>query len=407
MNSVEKLLENKNATMQALDNTISSLTDEQKEVGRLKSIAINTTNILTDLDEEFSKRTSLGWGDVKFLFAATALQCIRIYVINTLTKVEPAGTGNTKENYLHKLQERLLGRFNDGGAIAPSPYYAPLMQICTARGVPYDATRFKGINHGFFKEANHRFATFGHDPIIGLILGTSNILTNTITCRSKDFFPIPITCHVEYDDNLKNPSIGDICSTIETLKAAATRLDNDAISVVAALIKQIIHIGTDLYTPCGIQIPGANLILNNQYAEELTKYISAGDIIKVGVSYQIFNLINILISSLHMLTCSSTNHREKELHHVKTMKILEYSNIIATGSNVIINAVRAYYGNTKALKDIDFAGLIGTIMMIVNNEAMKRKIKREFILGEYEHMVLGNSYNPNESFLLDQYIVKN
>ena len=404
MNSVEKLLENKNATMQALDNTISSLTDEQKEVGRLKSIAINTTNILTDLDEEFSKRTSLGWGDVKFLFAATALQCIRIYVINTLTKVEPAGTGNTKENYLHKLQDRLLGRFNDGGAIAPSPYYAPLMQICTARGVPYDATRFKGINHGFFKEANHRFATFGHDPIIGLVLGTSNILTNTITCRSKGFGPIPITCHVEYDGNLKNPSIGDICSTIETLKAAAARLDNDAISVVAALIKQIIHIGTDLYTPCGIQIPGANLILNNQYAEELTKYISAGDIIKVGVSYQIFNLINILISSLHMLTCSSTNHREKELHHVKTMKILEYSNIIATGSNVIINAVRAYYGNIKALKDIDFAGLIGTIMMIVNNEEMKRKIKREFILGEYEHMVLGNSYNPNESFLLDQYI---
>ena len=105
-----------------------------------------------------------------------------------------------------------------------------------------------------------------------------------------------------------------------------------------------------------------------------------------------------------MLTCSATNHREKELHHVKTMKILEYSNIIATGSNVIINAVRAYYGNTKALKDIDFAGLIGTIMMIINNEEMKRKIKREFILGEYEHMVLGDSYNPNESFLLDQYI---
>ena len=156
MSQAEKLLARKNATIQALDNTISSLTEEHKELERLKSIAINTTNILTDLDEEFSKRTSLGWGDVKFLFAATALQCIRIYVINTLTKVEPAGTGNTKENYLHKLQDRLLGRLNDGGPIAPSPYYAPLMQICTARGVPYDATRFKGINHGFFKEANHR-----------------------------------------------------------------------------------------------------------------------------------------------------------------------------------------------------------------------------------------------------------
>ena len=400
MSTADELLARKNATIKALDNTISSLDDIQKETKRLHSIAINTTNILTDLDEEFSKRTSLGWQDIKFLFAATALQCIRIYVINTLTKVQPAGTGNVKENFLHKIQGKLLGTLNDGVPLSPAPYYAPLMQICTARGVPYDATRFKGINHGFFKEANHRFATFGHDPIVGLIVGTSNILTNTITCRSKGPLPVPITCHVEYDMDLKNPCIGDVCSTIEALKAAAYRIDNDAVSIVAALIKQIIHIGTDLYTPCGIQIPGANLILDNRYAEELTKYVSAGDFIKIGVSYQIFNLINMFISSLHMLTCRSTNHREKQLHHVKTMKILEYSNIIATGSNVIINAVRAYFGNVKALKDIDFAGLIGTIMMLIRNDEIKRKIKREFIFGEYERMVIGDSYDPTESFLL-------
>lgn len=400
MSTADELLARKNATIKALDNTISSLDDIQKETKRLHSIAINTTNILTDLDEEFSKRTSLGWQDIKFLFAATALQCIRIYVINTLTKVQPAGAGNVKENFLHKIQGKLLGTLNDGVPLTPAPYYAPLMQICTARGVPYDATRFKGVNHGFFKEANHRFATFGHDPIVGLIVGTSNILTNTITCRSKGPLPVPITCHVEYDMDLKNPCIGDVCSTIEALKAAAHRIDNDAVSIVAALIKQIIHIGTDIYTPCGIQIPGANLILDNRYTEELTKYVSAGDFIKIRVSYQIFNLINMFISSLHMLTCQSTNHREKELHHVKTMKILEYSNIIATGSNVIINAVRAYFGDGKALKDIDFAGLIGTIMMLVRNDEIKRKIKREFIFGEYERMVTGDSYDPTESFLL-------
>ena len=400
MSTADELLARKNATIKVLDSTISSLDDIQKETKRLHSIAINTTNILTDLDAEFSKRTSLGWQDIKFLFAATALQCIRIYVINTLTKVQPAGAGNVKENFLHKIQGKLLGTLNDGVPLTPAPYYAPLMQICTARGVPYDATRFKGVNHGFFKEANHRFATFGHDPIVGLIVGTSNILTNTITCRSKGPLPVPVTCHVEYDMNLKNPCIGDVCSTIEALKAAAYRIDNDAVSIVAALIKQIIHIGTDLYTPCGIQIPGANLILDNRYAEELTKYVSAGDFIKIGVSYQIFNLINMFISSLHMLTCQSTSHRDKELHHVKTMKILEYSNIIATGSNVIINAVRFYFGDGKALKDIDFAGLIGTIMMLVRNDEIKRKIKREFIFGEYERMVTGDSYDPTESFLL-------
>ena len=295
MSTADELLARKNATIKALDDTIGSLDDIQKETKRLHSIAINTTNILTDLDEEFSKRTSLGWQDIKFLFAATALQCIRIYVINTLTKVQPAGAGNVKENLLHKIQGKLLGTLNDGVPLTPSPYYAPLMQICTARGVPYDATRFKGVNHGFFKEANHRFATFGHDPIVGLIVGTSNILTNTITCRSKGPLPVPITCHVEYDMDLKNPCIGDVCSTIEALKAAAYRIDNDAVSIVAALIKQIIHIGTDLYTPCGIQIPGANLILDNRYAEELTKYVVQVILLRLGY----------LTRFLTLLICSS------------------------------------------------------------------------------------------------------
>lgn len=85
------------------------------------------------------------------------------------------------------------------------------------------------------------------------------------------------------------------------------------------------------------------------------------------------------------------------------MKILEYSNIIATGSDVIIHAVRAYFGNAKVLKEIDFAGLIGTIIMLFRDETIKRKIKREFILGEYERTVLGDSYNPTESYLLDSY----
>ena len=127
MSTIDELLARKNATVKALDNTISSLDDKQKEVERLHSIAINTTNILNDLDEEFSKRTSLNRQDIAFLFAATALQCIRIYVINTLTKVEPAGAGNEKEDLLHKLQDRLLGKLNDGVPTAPDAYYAPLM----------------------------------------------------------------------------------------------------------------------------------------------------------------------------------------------------------------------------------------------------------------------------------------
>ena len=66
MSTADELLARKNATIKALDNTISSLDDIQKETKRLHSIAINTTN--------------------------------------TLAKVQPAGAGNVKENLLHKIQ---------------------------------------------------------------------------------------------------------------------------------------------------------------------------------------------------------------------------------------------------------------------------------------------------------------
>lgn len=73
MSTIDELLARKNATVKSLDNTISSFDDKQKEIKRLQSIAINTTNILNDLDEEFSKRTSLNRQDIAFLFTATAL----------------------------------------------------------------------------------------------------------------------------------------------------------------------------------------------------------------------------------------------------------------------------------------------------------------------------------------------
>ena len=66
----------------------------------------------------------------------------------------------------------------------------------------------------------------------------------------------------------------------------------------------------------------------------------------------------------------------------------------------IIYTVLFDCGDGKDLKDIDFAGLIGTIMMLIRNDEIKRKIKREFIFGEYERMVIGDSYDPTESFLL-------
>ena len=371
---------------------ISDLDKEIEELRHLFEVARNTPVYLDKLDKVFAQKTSLNFKDIKFLFAATALQCIRIYVINELTKIEKAGVGNKTEGALHDLQEKIFRNFHDDANDMNSGYHASLSHIITARGVPYDATAFADEKYNIFKGANHRFATYGHDPIIGLVIGTTNILTNTITVKTSNTIPIPVTFHVVYDGEGKNPKISMPGSSIAALNAAAGRVDGDTQSVVAALIKQVIHLGTDLYTPTGIQLPGANIVLSSSYTEQLTKYISTGDVIKFGASYKMFNLINTIIGTLHMMTCPSKNKEEMNLYHVKTLKILEYSNIIATGSNVILNAVRMYLGDKKAVKNIDFAGLFGTIMMIINDSDTKRKIKEEYIFGHYNQMITERKY---------------
>lgn len=391
--SLEELQKKRKAIYDNTEITLENMHTIANESYRVADVAHSSRELLDNLDKEFETQTGLKGTDIAFLFAATALQCARIYIINNLTKIEKAGQGNRNEKFLHNLQNKMLNKLDNGDVLGTKKYYASLNQIITGRGVPYDATGYLDENFKLFKGANHRFATLGHDPILGLIFGTANILTNTITCVRT---PIITTNHVIYDSEIKNPRIGMLAPTTVTLKKAVERLDGDATSVVAAIIKQIIHIGTDIYTPCGIQLPGANLILSNTNAEKLTKYISTGDLIKVGASAGMAALINTIISTLHMLIFDETKYSSRDVYSVKTRKIILYSNLIASASNVIWVGANIAAGNEKAIKDLDIGGLIITLQRLMTDVKFIRQVKEEFIFGGFNKMIQGDDLNLRE-----------
>ena len=159
------------------------------------------------------------------------------------------------------------------------------------------------------------------------------------------------------------------------------------------MIKQIIHIGTDLYTPCGIQIPSANLILSNTQVEKLTGYISTGDLLKVGASTELAELINLLISTLHTLMYDSSMSISRDLYSIKTRKIIMYSNIIATGSNILWVGGNMFAGNEGAIKQLDIGGLIVTIKRLMSDTEYIRQIKEEFVFGGFNKMIQGDKLN--------------
>lgn len=328
---------------------------------------------MEEVSEKFKQKTGLQGSDVGFLMFATMLQCARIYLMNNLTKIEKANSHGGKEDYLHNVQDGIFNKFNDGTTGIMGTYHAPLNAILTMRGVPYDASNYESIKYKLFKGANHRFATLGHDPVLGLIFGTANILTNSITCFNT---PIITTHHVVYDDLLKNPKIALPGSTIAMLNAAGSRFEDDKSAVSAAVIKQLIHIATDMYTPCGIQIPGATLVLSKKNVESLTKYISTGDVMKVGVSAGISILINTIISAVHGCKLLFENDGEdysEELYSIRTRKIVLYSNLLASSSNIIATGI------SGDLKDFDLGGFAVTCYRLFSDTNFIDKIKYEFL----------------------------
>ena len=390
---IEELRQRRKKIKKNIDILNSNIDKIINETKRVESIAANSEKIIADLDKEFENLTGLNKVDFPFLFLATALQCIRIYLINNLTKIDKAGNKNKTENTLHKVQKRVLKKFDNGNRDEPSKFYAPLNQIIFNRGVPYDAQNFLDTKYNLFKGANHRFSTLGHDPILGLIFGTANILTNTITCNDKFLIT---TNHVVYDSAQKNPKIANFTSTILMLDNAINRFNDDIESFVAALIKQILHIGTDLYTPCGIHIPFSNLLLDKKNVEELAKVVNTGDIIKLGMSMKISLWINTLISLLHQLMYDEKIYKNRDIYNVKTKKIIMYSNAIASTSNIIWVAINLKGGNQKVLKQLDVGGLMVTIYRLITDIDFVIKIKEEFVLGGFRKMIIGEEIDLQE-----------
>ena len=334
--------------------------------------------------EEFKERTKLQDADAAFLVLATALQVLRMVLVKKLMPArEKAGSDNKLENKLHSVQEEVLGRFKGSKDIGSTNLHASLTHIISARGVPYDATRYETDSLGILKGANHRFMTLGHDPLLGLVFGTANILTNTITTYRKSAlvgFPLVPTHLVKYDANRKNPYIASrSVMTTRMLNESFDRLKDDKPAVTAAIIKQVIHVGTDVFTTKGIQLPLTGLVLDNASVEKLTDYVGMAEAVEIGASASLSVFVNWLIATLHGSTIVFQDDGTDfctELYQARTRKILSLSNSIASSSNLIWAV--AMRDATK----VDIGGLGVTIYRLFSDLNFITRLKYEYLNSE-------------------------
>lgn len=321
----------------------------------LSEVEVNAAyeNYLEDyerIENEFRKITKLDKLDVKFLFFATALQCLRQYLIsNSKLRFDDAEKGDA-------FVKRIV----------PRQYQDILLQ-----SVPYDATQKSEINKGInlgIAGNNHRVTTLGHDPLLGWIFGTLNIMTNTLTKND-----IMLSSHiVNKHPTTGNPIyIGESIFIGEVLKSSYEIIMEDKKMLPVCILRQALHFGSDNFTKMGLPLPVLNTVAPD-ISKDLMKNFQI-DFYSVTRGIALSSIINLLIANIHALYYDEEKYKKKEIYEVKTRKILLLSNTISSVSNIVYTSI------TKDFEKLDVGGILVTIYRLISDTKFINNIKKEFI----------------------------
>ena len=329
------------------------------------------------IEREFSKQTGLiNKTDLSFLAIATALQTTKALLFPYVAGKVGYGNSFDPHNRLshndksieHRHQEandsfrdKKLNQGTKPGYWVNLLYQTPPYDI--TRGAPDASLNLHG--------GLHRMYTLGHDPILGWLFGTMNILTDTITTN-------------RFQSRLvqRNPLQilpGDIPLT-RIFQKSYSMIQEDRLNLPAAIFSQAQHLKSDVYTKAGLPVPILATI-NEQFASKLYQehydtLCLSRDMKIVGISFTVSAIIDMILGLTHGLFREKTI--KKDLYEVRTRKILLISNSIASGSTIINASL------TSNPRNLDIGNLLNTLSHLFLDFRFISHIRQEYIEGRIQ-----------------------
>jgi hypothetical protein len=335
---------------------------------------------LDDINSAFSQKTSIvNKVDLSFLAIATALQVVKSLLFPYVADQFGYGESFDKSSRLahndksiedahraanDKFRDEHLGKHETGHWIN-LVYQTP----------PYDITKGSaalGINMG---GAYHRMHTLGHDPILGWLFGTMNILTDVITLNNFSSYRV-----------IRKPKMtitGQIVPMGTMFMESYQWVKDDFLNLPAAIFAQAQHLKSDEFTKVGLPVPILSSI-NEDFASKLYKsnydaLCFGRDVKIVGASFVVSRMVDIIISLVHGLF--RAEDESKDLYEVRTRKILLLSNTIASTSTIINASI------TSNPKNLDIGSILNTIAHLFTDIRFIAKIKEEYVRSEISDRV--------------------
>ena len=365
-----------------------------REEERYLDVLVNADKYIGKIEESFEQRTGLNRVDSVLLFVATALQLFRIYI---LPKIEEAlhPSGEQDGDFASKMEKQLkefVGKQLQGEQ-ENAKTYRSWHEIVANHRLPYDAVRLTGERSG-----GTPLKVLGRDPIIGWIFGVANIMTDTVSigpefnlwAKSLSFSDIE-TFEVDMGPRF---CWQEQIETADMFEEAKASYDEDKHRLYAAVFAHGLHQETFMYNTLGLPVPR----LSSQNPDEAYDLYSSGydcmDSIFDSQLAQAFlksgktaMLINGIIAGIHQLFFDPVTELNRDLYTVKTKRIILYSNLIATGSDVVQASIRASNGDADAIKDLDWGGLVVTMFHLIYDTKFIMKVKEEFVFKEWARLI--------------------
>lgn len=341
------------------------------------------------INNEFSKKTSI-WNkrDLSFLAIAVGLQTARWIILQEIFGDLGADNRGEREHHsegdkrkkkeTHEYNKRHQDRENKNS----ENNYPTWKDIIfgqykrqdggkTSGVCPYDAQNGGPIGFEDGGRGSHRVNTLGHDPLLGWIFGTANLMTCSISLSKRFGFA---NHRVEYPGG----RFGTVYSYPEMFYDVFQSIQEDKYRLAAGLFAQGAHLRSDKYTERGLPIPLIEVfseeLAGKLYSEQYDQLCLLKDLKKIGFQAGFSILINMIIGFVHKLFYDeSKDGEDKELYEVRTRKILLISNVIASGGNVL------YCAFSQDWKKLDVGGILVTLYRLFSDVRFMTRIKEKFI----------------------------
>ena len=223
---------------------------------------------LEELNNEFAEKYRLDKYDVAFAVMSGILAAaVDMFLVGVPQRTSEEGLrGGKLENYVRdKFKEWL-----------PEEEMKKLAASAEAK-VPYDAPYNMGFTEEWVEGLNpymHRLYSLGHDPLLGFVIGVGDILSGSITTIDK---------------------MGNV-----VVQQIGRYSDRKASTVVEALIRQFVHLKTDVNTSMGLPAPLMGLFNLLQFGETGEEKLTIAEIVQ-GMYYEGYDFEHFCAQSIPVM----------------------------------------------------------------------------------------------------------